>query len=206
MIRFAAVPTQSYMDFLIKWGYDRDQAEVSIMRLQMAEAVCINQFFFREFATAWIKELALLDDEIFADQVTFPATRKHPKFSIHQVETFDINSVNFLTYRLPALRDIQILTSDMKQKQAESIMLYIVDVVKRKKSKKVGASNNRCNGFLNPQCVLRPINALFHSLTSDHVAFINYSITLYSKGSTRRHQEEARGGVWKGLELLHDRR
>ncbi len=47
----------------------------------------------------------------------------------------------FANSRLPALRDVQILTSDMKQKQAESIMLYIMDVLRRRKSKRVSLTH-----------------------------------------------------------------
>ncbi|KAL5962405.1 Dynein light chain [Taenia solium] len=88
----ASIPTRSYKEFLIKWGYDPEQADRLCSRLDRGTGV------------------------------------------IHRKDLCKPNEI--LCNTLPALRDVQILNSDMNQKQAESIMLYVVDVIKRKKSKK----------------------------------------------------------------------
>nr|CDS34768.1 tegumental protein [Hymenolepis microstoma]CUU98053.1 tegumental protein [Hymenolepis microstoma] len=88
----ASIPTKSYMEFLIKWGYDRETAERLCIRLDKGTGVIHR------------KDLCRPTD-------------------------IPCNS-------LPLLRDVQILNSDMKQKQAESIMLYVVELIRRKKSKK----------------------------------------------------------------------
>ncbi|KAH9282833.1 hypothetical protein ECG_04436 [Echinococcus granulosus] len=88
----ASIPTRSYKEFLIKWGYDAEQADRLCSRLDKGTGV------------------------------------------IHRKDLCKPNEIPSNT--LPALRDIQILNSDMNQKQAESIMLYVVDVIRRKKSKK----------------------------------------------------------------------
>lgn len=91
-------------------------------------------------AIDWIKELELFTEKISADPPTFLTTRKlsarNNNFS-YILLSGNISIVLLIFSRLPALRDIQILNSDMKQKQAESIMLYVVEVIKKKKSKKV---------------------------------------------------------------------
>ncbi|VUZ56275.1 unnamed protein product [Hymenolepis diminuta] len=88
----ASIPTKSYMEFLIKWGYDRETAERLCTRLDKGTGV------------------------------------------IHRKDL--CRPTDMPSNSLPALRDVQILNSDMKQKQAESIMLYVVEIIKKKKSKK----------------------------------------------------------------------
>lgn len=78
---FAAIPTQSYKAFLIKWGYDPEQADVGIQRLKKFRMVpltnCLLTTFlsFSDCAVVWIKELGLFTERIYVNQMKFPAIR-----------------------------------------------------------------------------------------------------------------------------------
>ncbi|KAM7537850.1 hypothetical protein Aperf_G00000071573 [Anoplocephala perfoliata] len=88
----ASIPTQDYLDFLVKWGHDRESAERLCSRLDRGSGVIRR------------RDLCKSADVPYSS--------------------------------LPALRGVQILNSDMKQKQAESIMLYVVRSMRGKQSKK----------------------------------------------------------------------